>query len=138
MSQVNKVRIDKWLWAVRVFKSRSMAGRACTAGKVMVNDVKVKAAFPVSEGELVRVKKGQELIIYKVIKLIEKRVSAPLAAECFEDNSPPPIPRKFRPGAAFLAMPDAHRAPGAGRPTKKERRELDSWRDDIEDVFEEE
>ncbi len=135
MAELQKIRIDKWLWSVRVFKTRSQATDACNAGKVKVNDVSVKPSRKLSVGETVNVRKGPLTIVYKVEKLIEKRVSATLAAECFVDLSPPPPPKPIfsKKDAVFYDLPVAYRKRGAGRPTKKERRDLDKLKDDFED-----
>lgn len=132
-----KFRIDKWLWAVRVFKTRSMATDACNAGKVKLDGKSVKPARKVDIGEVFTIRKGPLTIVYKVEKIIQKRVSASLAAECFIDQSPPPPPRPTfgKKDSAFFEMPV--RARGTGRPTKKERRELDYLTDiDLEDYDE--
>lgn len=114
-------RVDSWIWAIRLTKTRSAAGAACRAGHVQVNGVTAKPATPVSVGDEVRVRlHGRERIV-EVVRLIAKRVSAPLAAECYIDNSPPPPPREV-----LASQP--RRDPGAGRPTKRERRQLEKFR----------
>ncbi|GLF96612.1 RNA-binding S4 domain-containing protein [Streptomyces yaizuensis] len=112
------VRVDSWIWSVRLTKSRSQASAACKAGHVRVNGTRVKASQTVKPGDQVRVfHAGRERIV-AVTKVISKRVGAPAAAECYVDNSPPPPPREF-------AAPVAVRDRGAGRPTKRDRRELE-------------
>jgi len=74
-----KVRIDKWLWSIRIFKSRTLASDACKSGKVKVGDESVKPSFMISEGETVSVKKDGFNFQYRVIQLIEKRVGDPIA-----------------------------------------------------------
>ncbi|ROZ88641.1 DUF3558 family protein [Gordonia sp. OPL2] len=114
-------RVDSWIWAIRLTKTRSAAGAACRGGHVRVNGVTAKPAQPVSVGDEVRVRlHGAERVV-EVTKLISKRVSAPAAAECYIDNSPPPLPTEVR-----ASQP--RRDPGAGRPTKRERRDLDRLR----------
>ena len=114
-------RVDSWIWAIRLTKTRSAAGAACRGGHVRVNGVTAKPAQPVTIGDEVRVRlHGHERIV-EVTKLIAKRVSAPAAAECFIDRSPPPPPREV-----LASQPRRDR--GAGRPTKRERRELDRLR----------
>jgi ribosome-associated heat shock protein Hsp15 len=113
------VRIDKWLWAARVFKSRTLAARACTGGKVDVNGLAVKASRAVRPGDLLRVTVPQGKKILRVLGLSERRESAPQAALLFEDLSPPPEPRPRR------MPPPVYRPPGLGRPTKRDRRRLD-------------
>jgi ribosome-associated heat shock protein Hsp15 len=106
-----------------------MAGNACRNGKVKVNDNKVLPSYQVSIGDRVQVKKGPQVLIYKVKGIIGKRPSAKIAAEYFEDVSPPPIKMTGPMDSAFMNFPMAKRTPGAGRPTKKERRDLGKLRD---------
>ncbi|MFV2175983.1 RNA-binding S4 domain-containing protein [Actinomadura sp. LOL_016] len=121
MAEDGSVRIDLWLWSVRLIKTRSQATAACKAGHVRVNDERAKAATAVKQGDEIRLRhEGRERLVV-VRKVIRKRVGAPVAAECLIDKSPPPPPRE-----AF--MPIARRARGAGRPTKRDRRELDRLR----------
>jgi ribosome-associated heat shock protein Hsp15 len=117
------VRVDKWLWSVRVYKTRTKAGSACTDGHVMVNEVVAKPSTKIAIGDVVTARRGDDTIVYVAKELIEKRVSATRAAACVEDRSPPPQPRD-RPGQAVFARRDR----GAGRPTKRERREIDRLR----------
>ncbi|WLP92014.1 DUF3558 family protein [Gordonia sp. NB41Y] len=115
------IRVDSWIWAIRLTKTRSAAGAACRAGHVRVNDVTAKPAQHVAVGDRVQVRlDGRERIV-EVTKLIAKRVSAPLAAECYIDHSPPPPPRE-------IVASQPRRDRGAGRPTKRERRDLDRFR----------
>ncbi|MFC8922459.1 RNA-binding S4 domain-containing protein [Cellulosimicrobium sp. NPDC057127] len=120
-SETTSARVDSWLWAVRVFKSRSQATAAVKAGHVRVNGERAKPATNVKVGDRVVVRGGLVEKVLVVEKLLVKRVSAPLAAEAFTDQSPPPPPRE-------LAVPLAVRDRGAGRPTKRERREIDRLR----------
>ena len=114
----SSARVDSWIWAVRVLKTRSAATAASKAGHVRVNDERAKAAQPVRLGDEVRVRTGEGERILIVKRLIVKRVSATVAAECFDDLTPPPPPREER---VLTAVRDR----GAGRPTKKDRREID-------------
>jgi len=114
----SSARVDSWIWAVRVLKTRSAATAASKAGHVRVNDERAKAAQPVRIGDEVRVRTGEGERILIVRRLIVKRVSAAVADECFEDLTPPPPPREER---VLTAVRDR----GAGRPTKKDRREID-------------
>lgn len=120
------MRIDKWLWHVRAFKSRTIATDACNAGKVKINDKSVKPAHEVAVGDTVQFKNPAGQKIYKVLTLIHHRVSPELAKACFEDHSPPPEPNERMP-SAFYNFPQRDR--GSGRPTKKERREMGKWRE---------
>ena len=123
----DKVRVDKWLWSVRIFKSRSMAAQACKKGKVKLEGVAVKASQQIDIGEELVVKKNGYNYRYKVLKLIEKRVGAPLAKLCYEDLTPEKELKKF--DEWFVGeIPLERRERGAGRPTKKERRELDEFK----------
>ncbi len=117
------VRVDKWMWAVRAFKTRTQASNACIEGRVSVNDSVAKPATKVGPGDVVTARRRERTIVYVVVEPIAKRVSATRAAECVEDRSPPPEPRDH-PGAAVFA----HRDKGAGRPTKRDRREIDRLR----------
>ena len=118
---VDKVRVDRWLWAVRLTKTRSGAAQACRAGHVQVNGVRGKPAAPVKAGDTVRVRVGDRERVVEVARLIETRVGAELAAACLVDRSPPPPPRDPLARQGF-------RDPGMGRPTKRDRRQLDRSR----------
>lgn len=109
------VRVDSWLWAVRVYKTRSAATTACRAGHVRVNGEKAKAAQPVRIGDELRIRIAGFDRILIVRQLLTKRVGAPLAAVAADDRTP------VREPTAMLAVRDR----GAGRPTKRERREID-------------
>ncbi len=117
------VRVDKWLWAVRAFKTRTKSNDACTNGRVLVNDVVAKPATKVNPGDVVVANRRDRQLIYTVVLLVEKRVSATRAAECIEDHSPPPVARMLSDPSVF-----ALRDRGAGRPTKRERRQIDRLR----------
>ncbi|MDT0318894.1 MULTISPECIES: S4 domain-containing protein [unclassified Streptomyces] len=115
------VRVDSWIWSVRLAKTRSAAASACRAGHVRVNGERAKPAQPVRAGDEIRVRQeGWERVVV-VRKLIRKRVGAPVAVECYQDNSPPPPPRE-----EWAAIPRRDR--GTGRPTKRERRETERLR----------
>lgn len=121
---LNAVRIDKWLWAARFFKTRSAATTACQAGKVKLNGRSVKASHVVRSGDLVAITRPayrQELL---VTGLQEKRVSAKLATDMYEDHTPPEELERLRlrrtQDSAFF-----QRQRGSGRPTKRQRRRLD-------------
>ena len=119
-NELSSVRLDVWLWSVRVFKTRSEATAACRAGHVRLNAAPVKAAQPVRVGDRVTVRRPGWQQEFQVTKLITKRVGAPVAVQCYMDHSPQ------RP--AELYVPVARRDRGAGRPTKKDRRELERLR----------
>jgi len=115
------VRIDAWLWAVRQYKTRSAATAACRAGHVRVNGERAKAAQQVRPGDEVRVRVGGFERMLVVRQTLVKRVSAAIAATAVEDRTPPPPARESVP-----VVPVRDR--GAGRPTKRERRDLDRLR----------
>lgn len=115
------VRLDSWIWSVRLVKTRSAGATACRGGHVRVNGERVKPAYSVRVGDEVRVRQeGWERVVI-VKRLIRKRVGAPVAAQCYVDNSPPPPPRE-------AVAPAGIRDRGAGRPTKRDRRELERLR----------
>ncbi|MGE0821564.1 MAG: RNA-binding S4 domain-containing protein [Candidatus Binatia bacterium] len=118
------VRIDRWLWAARFYKSRALAAEACDGGKVEVNGHTAKPH------KLVRITDNIEFTHpsgpkkVKVLALSERRGPASEARLLYEDHSPPPPPREKRP----FFIPPPLRQPGVGRPTKRERREIEKWR----------
>ncbi|MCU1394453.1 MAG: RNA-binding protein [Ilumatobacteraceae bacterium] len=114
-------RVDKWLWAVRMYGTRTMAANACNGGHVRVNGATAKPATTVRVGDRVAAYVGDRQRILEVVRIIEKRVSAPIAAECVIDHSPPPPPRDEY-------APSFVRDRGSGRPTKRDRRQLDRFR----------
>ncbi len=114
------VRLDSWLWAVRLFKSRSIATTACKGGHIRVNGKPVKPATQIKIGDRVTVRTPGWEREFEVTALIDKRVGAKIAVECYIDHSGP------RP--AWLSAPVARRDRGAGRPTKKDRRAIDRLR----------
>ena len=120
-SEMDKVRVDRWLWAVRLARTRSGAAQACRAGHVQVNGVRAKPASTVKVNDTVRVRVGDRERVVEVVRLLETRVGAETAAACLIDRSPPPPPRDP------LAVP-GRRGPGMGRPTKRDRRQLDRSR----------
>lgn len=117
----DRVRLDVWIWAVRLVKTRAAATEACRGGHVKLNGQAAKAAQPVRIGDEVRVRiHGFDRIVI-VKQLLAKRVAAPAAAEAIEDRSPP------RPSAIDAAQVP-RRDKGAGRPSSRERREIDRLR----------
>jgi ribosome-associated heat shock protein Hsp15 len=125
-----KVRIDKWMWCVRIFKSRTIATDFCKTGKIKVNDINAKASTEVKKGDLVIVKKGGFNFTFQVIETIDKRVGAPIAALCYENKTPPEELLKYD---NWLSgnMAGEFRDRGTGRPTKKERRDIDAYKDNF-------
>jgi len=114
------MRVDSWLWAVRLTKSRSVSTAACRAGHVKVNGTRVKPAANLKVGDTVTYRGERERIV-EVVQLLTKRVGAPEATKAYVDHSPPVLPREAVP---FVPVRDR----GAGRPTKRERREIDKLR----------
>lgn len=115
---VETTRIDRWLWAVRIYKTRSDATKACSGGHVEVGGRPAKPAQKVKVGDRVHAQVGQRERILDVAAIIDKRVGAAIAVECYVDHSPPPPERPLQ--ALF-----GERERGAGRPTKRDRRQLD-------------
>ena len=130
MESANPVRIDKWLWAVRIFKTRSMASSACKNGKVVIGETGVKPSHIVKIGEKIKINGGPFGPItrtFHVTALLEKRVSAKLAREFVEETTPA---EEFEKLKALRNSPQGFRERGTGRPTKKDRRkiqQLKSW-----------
>ncbi|MFJ2826044.1 RNA-binding S4 domain-containing protein [Streptomyces sp. NPDC087263] len=116
------VRVDSWIWSVRLVKTRSMGATACRGGHVRVNGERVKPAYAVRVGDEVRLRHAGRERVVVVKRVIRKRVGPSVAVECFVDNSPPPPPRE-------AVAPAGIRDRGAGRPTKRDRRELERLRD---------
>jgi ribosome-associated heat shock protein Hsp15 len=117
-----EIRIDKWLWAVRLFKSRSIATEECKKGHVMISGVSVKPSRVPKIGDVIQVRKNPVIFSYKVKGLVGKRVNAKLVAEFMEDVTPPEVLQVLE---IRKQMNQFDRDRGAGRPTKKERRDLD-------------
>ena len=125
MRETEKHRIDKWLWAVRLFKTRSLASEACKSGKVKIEGKSVKPSHTVKLSEEITVRKGAETRIVRVKDLLERRVDAATAALYYEDITPPEENPAY---PSAFHTPVFKRERGAGRPTKKERREIDQVR----------
>jgi ribosome-associated heat shock protein Hsp15 len=117
---LDSTRVDRWLWSVRVFKTRSLATDACRAGHVAVNRGVTKPATTVRCGDVVTVRTDGRDRVLEVSRVIDKRVGAPIAATCYLDHSPPP-PDPATTGGLL-------RDPSAGRPTKRDRRMIERAR----------
>jgi ribosome-associated heat shock protein Hsp15 len=124
MSEITKTRIDKWLWSVRLYKTRTLATEACSAGKVKIDGESVKAAFMVKKGQTIQLNRQGEKWVIKVEALIEKRVGAPVAAQCYTDLTPPEEKNKVKFPSVFYEVRDK----GSGRPTKKDRRDIEEFK----------
>lgn len=134
MSELKKTRIDKWLWATRWFKTRTMATNACNSGKVKMNDKSVKASTIVEVGQQLVVRKNNIRYTLLVEKIIEKRVGAPLARECYTDLTPPEEKEISKSISWFNKF--EVRDKGVGRPTKKDRRDIERFKIDQDDDYE--
>lgn len=128
----NEARIDKWLWAVRIFKTRTIAAEACKRGRVMLKGALVKPARMVKAGDVIEVRKPPIIYSFKVIQPIEKRVGAKLVPE-FMENVTTPDQYEILEMNKIAGFIDRQR--GLGRPTKKDRRELDQFATPDEDHF---
>ena len=126
MQEERSVRIDKWLWAVRIFKTRSQATDACRKGRILIDGIPVKPSRNIHPGDTVMVKKLPVVHTYRVREVLSKRVSAKVAADFAEDLTPEDEIIKLRQASASRIF---QRRRGDGRPTKKERRIIDRLRD---------
>ena len=119
-----EARIDKWMWAVRIFKTRTIASDACKKGRISINGAQAKPARMVKPGDVVSVRKPPITYTFRVLKAIENRVGAKLVPEMLENITP-------KEQYDILEMSKisgfANRVRGTGRPTKKERRDLDEF-----------
>lgn len=119
---MDEVRIDKWLWSVRIFKTRTVASEACKKGRVMIGDLSVKPARIIRVGEIVQVRKPPVTYSFKVLALSDKRMGAKLVPQ-FMENVTPPDQYELLELKKISGFVDRQR--GQGRPTKKERRDID-------------
>jgi ribosome-associated heat shock protein Hsp15 len=127
--EIATVRIDKFLWAVRVFKTRSIASEACRRGRIIINSIQVKPSRSVFKDEIITVKKLPVIYTYRIIEPIENRVSAKLVSKYIEDLTPQE--EKIKLDIRHTGF-TGYREKGIGRPTKKERRNLDRFIGDID------
>jgi len=114
-------RVDRWLWSIRLYRTRSEATEACRGGHVRVNRSPAKPATPVRIGDRITARAGGRERVVEVVQVIDKRVGAAVAAGCFVDHSPPPPRRE-------LVAPPLVRDRSSGRPTKRDRRQIDRLR----------
>lgn len=119
-----EVRVDRWLWAARVYKTRSLAADACKNSRVSVGGTTVKPSYVVKVGDVINVKKPPVTYSYKVLKLIEQRVGAKLLPDIYENVTDP---KEYELLEMNRISGFVDRARGTGRPTKKERRQLDAF-----------
>ena len=132
---MNEARIDKWLWAARIFKTRSIAADACKNGRVTLNGMNLKPSRTIKEGDVVSVKKPPVTYSFKVLKTIEQRVGAKLLPEIYENVTDPKQYEMLQMSRISGFIDRAH---GTGRPTKKERRALDAFVDPVMFGFDDE
>lgn len=123
---MGEARIDKWMWATRIFKTRTIAAEACKKGKITINGSQVKPARMVKPGDVIQVKKSPIIYSFKVLQPIEKRIGAKLVSEYME-NVTTPDQYEILEMSKISGFVDRGR--GTGRPTKKDRRELEEFTD---------
>jgi len=130
MPDSKTIRIDKFLWSVRIYKTRSIASDECHKGRIIIKDIPVKPSRIVLTNEIITVKKPPVIYSYRVIEPIENRVGAKLVEKYIEDLTPEEekIKLNIRDSIGII-----YRQKGTGRPTKKERRQIDRIKDDIPD-----
>ncbi|MCI1647077.1 MAG: RNA-binding S4 domain-containing protein [Bacteroides sp.] len=121
---MSEARIDKWMWAVRIFKTRTIAAEACKRGRVSINGALAKAARMIKPGDVIQVRKPPVTYSFKVIQSIEKRVGAKLVAQMMENVT---TPDQYELLEMSRINGFINRAKGTGRPTKKDRRNLDDF-----------
>ncbi len=126
MAEKHTTRIDKWLWAVRIFKTRALATKECAGGKVKIDGRAVKASRKIQQNDIVQVRKGVVKYLYKVRKIAEKRMAAKLVSDFLEDMTPEEELAKLE---SAHKQPIQTREKGQGRPTKRERRNMDKFRE---------
>lgn len=127
MSSLEKLRLDKWLWAARFYKTRSLAAREIGNGRVMVNDQPAKPAREISSDDMITVRKGDTRTEVRVIALSAVRGPAPVARQLYEET-PDSIAARERTAEMRRLAPEPAHAIRAGRPTKRERRQIDRMR----------
>jgi ribosome-associated heat shock protein Hsp15 len=130
MPDNKNIRIDKFLWSVRIYKTRSIASDECRKGRIIINDIQIKPSRTILKNEIITVKKPPVIYSYRVIEPIENRISAKLVEQFIEDLTSEEEKAKhdFRQAGGIV-----HRDKGTGRPTKKERRQIDRINDNIRD-----
>ncbi|MDH6313519.1 ribosome-associated heat shock protein Hsp15 [Parabacteroides sp. PFB2-10] len=123
---MEEVRIDKWMWATRIFKSRSIAVDACKKNRIMVNNVQAKASRTIKVGDVIQVRKPPITYSFKVLALTERRMGAKLVPEYLENVT---TPDQYEILEMNRISGFVNRSKGMGRPTKKDRRELEQFAD---------
>ena len=122
-----QVRLDKWLWAVRLYKTRASANEACSSGRVRINGSPAKPAHRVKVGDMIVSRRKGFSSTYQVVRVIEKRVGAPIAVECYVDETPEEDKPKRRSIDERIDAAWAERSSGSGRPTKRDRRQMEKF-----------
>ena len=130
MADKKEIRIDKFLWSVRIYKTRSIASDECRKGRIIINDIQVKPSRIVLKNEIITVKKPPVNYSFRVIEPIENRVGAKLVEQFIEDLTPEKEKLKLELGQSEGIV---YRDKGTGRPTKKERRQIDRIKDNFQD-----
>jgi ribosome-associated heat shock protein Hsp15 len=128
MTDIKSVRIDKYLWAVRIFRTRSLAANACRMGRILIDNNPVKPSRTIEGNEILIVRKPPAVFTYRIIGPIENRVSAKLVTNYLEDITPEDERNKLE---IRKEVPAVFRKKGTGRPTKKERRIIDRWKNGL-------
>lgn len=123
---MNSLRLDKWLWAIRAFKTRSLASEACKGGRVKIEGVSAKASRDLKIGDIIEFKAGHLDKRIKVVQLIKNRVNATLAVQNYEDLTPP---EEYERLEFINQMKVEKRDRGAGRPSKRDRRDIEKLKD---------
>jgi len=131
MTEEKSIRVDKYLWSVRIYKTRSIASEECRKGRILINEVQVKPSRTITKNEIIIVRKPPVNFRYRVIEPVENRVSAKLVHQFIEDITPDE--EKFKLDYRNTSA-NFYREKGTGRPTKKERRLIDKLKDDT--IFE--
>ena len=121
---MSEARIDKWMWAVRIFKTRTIAAEACKKGRISLNGAQAKASRTVKPGDVIQVRKPPVTYSFKVLQSIEKRVGAKLVSEMMENVT---TPEQYELLEMSRISGFVNRAKGTGRPTKKDRRSLEEF-----------
>ena len=125
---MSEARIDKWLWAARIFKTRSLAADACKNGRVMMGGMNVKPSRPIKEGDVIDVRKPPVTYSFRVLKCIEMRVGAKVLTEIYENVTDP---KQYELLEMSRISGFVDRARGTGRPTKKDRRQMEAFIDPV-------
>ena len=126
MAEKHTTRIDKWLWVVRIFKSRVLSRAACTGGKIKIDGTTVKASRNIQKGDIIQVRMGVVKYLYKVRRIANKRMGAKLVENFMQDLTPKEELAKLK---SVQKQPLQTREKGQGRPTKRERRNMDKFRE---------